>query len=388
MSMPAMCLLLASFLCILFLAAIYLFRVRSVVKFRDKADAERPDIADADYLPASVVVYSQGNADMLAELLQSLLAQDYPAAYEIIVVNDGESADVRDTVSMLRATHSNLYLTFTPEGVVNLSRKKLALTLGIKAARYDVVVLTTPSAEIRSNHWLRRIMGNFDRDGKTEVVLGYACIDPAEDDTFGKRRRSFDYVLESCRWLGVAIAGKPFRGTEYNMAYRKEAFMRNKGFAQTLNLHSGDDDIFISEIARRHNTAVELSEESIVRLRHGNHPCFFMERVLRRFFTEKFIRRRPRILTILTGWLQLAAIAAGVAAGVISAPNMQPAAIAAVLILLMFTLDIYAWRSAARALKSRMLFFTIPWFSITYPFRHALRRVRSRFGRLKKYTWD
>lgn len=383
-----MWLLLSCFLCILLLAAIYFFRVRSVVKFRNKADTERPDIADSDYLPASVVVYSQGNADMLGELLKSLLSQNYPAAYEVIVVNDGESADVRDTVSMLRATHPNLYLTFTPEGVVNLSRKKLALTLGVKAARYDVVVLTTPAVEIRSDHWLRRIMGNFDKEGKTEVVLGFACIDPAEDEGLGCRRRAFDYVVDSCRWLGVAIAGKPFRGTEYNLAYRKVAFMRNKGFAQTLNLHSGDDDIFISEIAHRGNTVVELSDESIVRLRHGNHPRFFMERVLRRLFTERFIRRRPRLLTVLTGLLQLAAIGSGVAAAVISFPNMQPAAIAAVLVLFMLGLDIYIWRSAARALKSRMLLFTIPWLSITYPFRHTLRRVRSRFGRLKKYTWD
>jgi len=89
-----------------------------------------------------------------------------------------------------------------------------------------------------------------------------------------------------------------------------------------------------------------------------------------------------------TGLLQLAAIATGVAAGVLSAPNMQPAVIAAVLVLFMFALDIYVWRSAARALKSRMLFLTIPWLSVIYPFRHTLRRIRSRFGRLKKYTWD
>ncbi len=370
------------------LFTIYLMRVRSVAACRRRSDKERSDKPDAAFLPASVVVFSQGDADSLTEILRQILTQDYPAPFEVIVVNEGESSDVRDAVSMLRSAHSNLYLTFTPEGVVNLSRKKLGVTLGIKAARYDIVVLTTTAVDIVSSLWLRRIMAPFDKDGHAEIVLGYSFVDPDEDHSFGSRSRAFDSVADSTRWLSAAIAGKPFRGTEFNIAYRREAFMRNKGFARSLNLCYGDDDIFISEIARRHNTAVELSEESIVRLRHGNHPRFFMERVLRRFFTEKFIRRRPRILTVLTGWLQLAAIAAGVGAAVISAPNMQPTAIAAVLILLMFALDIYIWRSAARALKSRMLFLTIPWFSVTYPFRHALRRVRSRFGRLKKYTWD
>lgn len=388
MTPAALWLLFACFVCVLLLAAIYFFRVRNVVRYRRAADSERPDKADADYLPASVVIYSQGDAENLTALLESVLGQDYPAAFEVIVVNEGESADVRDAVSMLRASHSNLYLTFTPEGVVNLSRKKLALTLGVKAARYDIVVLTTTAAVIESPLWLRRMMSRFDRDGKTEVVLGFSYVDPEEDEAFGRRKRAFDYVADSVRWLAVAVAGKPFRGTEYNIAYRKEAFMRNKGFARTLNLHYGDDDIFVSEIARKGNTEVELSEDSIVRLRHGNHPRIFGERVLRRLFTESFIRRRPRVLMPLVGWLQALAVLTGVGAAVIDWPNMQPAIVAAVLIIIMAVLDIVVWRKAMIALKSRRLFLTLPWLSATYPLRRFGRRIRSRLGKQKKYTWD
>ncbi|MDE6158239.1 MAG: glycosyltransferase [Muribaculaceae bacterium] len=388
MTNAALWLLFACFVCVLLLAAIYFFRVRRVVNYRRKADRERADVPDSSLLPASVVIYSQGDAEDLTRMLKAVLAQDYPAAFEVIVVNEGESSDVRDAVSMLRASHSNLYLTFTPEGVVNLSRKKLGITLGIKAARYDIVVLTTTAAEIESPLWLRRMMSRFDREGKTEVVLGFAYIDPAEDSAFGRRRRAFDYVADSIRWLAVAIAGKPFRGTEYNIAYRKDAFMRNKGFARTLNLHYGDDDIFVSEIAKRDNTAVELSDESIVRLRHGNHPRIFSERVLRRFFTESHIRRRPRFLNTLTGWLQIGAFGTGIAAGIIDYPNMQPTIVAAVIIVAMLALDIFVWKKAMKALKSRPLTLTLPWLSVTYPLRKASRHLRSKLGHQKKYTWD
>ena len=384
----ALRLLIACFICVLLVAAIYFFRVRRVVGYRRRADRERPDVPDSSLLPASVVIYSQGDADELTRMLKTVLEQDYPAAFEVIVVNEGESADVRDAVSMLRASHPNLYLTFTPEGVVNLSRKKLGITLGIKAARYDIAVLTTTAAEIESPLWLRRIMSRFDLEGKIEVVLGFAYIDPAEDTAYGRRRRSFDYVADSVRWLAVAIYGKPFRGTEYNIAYRKETFMRNKGFARTLNLHYGDDDIFVSEIANRNNTAVELSDESIVRLRHGNHPRIFNERVLRRSFTEGHIRRRPRFLNSLSGWLQTCALATGTTAGIIGYPNMQPTIIAAAIIVAMFVLDILVWRKAMKALKSRSLMLTLPWLSISYPMRKALRRLRSKLVHQKKYTWD
>jgi len=381
-------LLCAAFACVVLLAAIYLARVRSVVTYRRRADRERPDKPEADYLPASVVIYSQGDSDNLETLLRTILGQDYPAAFEVIVVNEGESVEVRDTVSMLRAAHSNLYLTFTPQGVVNLSRKKLALTLGIKAARYDIVVLTTTAADIESPLWLKRMMRPFDRDGKTEIVLGYSYIDPEEDSEFGSRMRAFDHVADSVRWLGTAIARHPFRGTEYNIAYRKQAFLRNKGFARSLNLHYGDDDIFISEIVRPGNTVVELSDESLVRLRHGNAPRIFRERVLRRMFTEGHIGRRPRILFALIGWLQVAAIATAVAAAVTSWPNMQTAIFGAVILVAMFVLDIVMWRPAMRALKSRTLCLTLPWLSMTYPLRRTVRHLRSQIGKQKKYTWD
>ena len=96
MTPAALWLLFACFVCVLLLASLYFFRVRNVVAYRRRADRERPDKPDAAYLPASVIVYSQGDADALTALLGSLLNQDYPAAFEVIVVNDGESADVRD----------------------------------------------------------------------------------------------------------------------------------------------------------------------------------------------------------------------------------------------------------------------------------------------------
>ena len=378
----------ASVVSVLLLVLIYVLRVRTVVNYRRAADHERADLPDSAYEPASVIIFSQGDADNLAEMLRVVLAQDYPTVFEVIVVNDGESADVRDTVSMLRATHNNLYLTFTPEGVVNLSRKKLALTLGIKAARYNTVVLTTTAAEIGSNLWLRRMMTPFAAARKTEVVLGYAYIDPDEDEAFGKRRRAFDHVADSVRWLSAAIAGKPFRGTEYNIAYRRDVFMRNKGFARSLNLCYGDDDIFVSEIANANNTEVELSEDSLVRLRHGNHPRLSRERNFRRMFTERHIRRRPRFLFPLTGWLQIIAILAAVAGAWFAYPNLIGVVAGLIVVLLIILVDILFWRKAMIALKSRRMLLTLPWLSIGYPLRRMYRCIKAPFSKQKKYTWD
>ncbi len=366
---------------------IYHLRVRSVVQARFKADNLRPADKPEEYSPASVIIYSQGDPDNLLELLRSILHQDFPAPYEVVVVNEGENAEIRDTVGMLRAGNPNLYLTFTPEGVVNLSRKKLALTLGIKAARYGIVVLTTTAARVESDQWLRRMVRPFANPG-VEVVLGAAYVRADEDEDAGARRRAFDQVAVAVRWLGAALAGHPFRGTELNIAYRKELFLKHKGFARSLNLHYGDDDLFVSQIASGSNTAVELSAESVVRAVHANHPRLFRENVARRFFTEGFIAKRPRFLFGAIGWLQLLLLACVVVAAVLAWPNLLAVAIGVLLIAGVAVIDILYWRAAMRSFSARTLCLTIPWFSATWPLRRLSARMGASVSKQKKYTWD
>jgi hypothetical protein len=361
--------------------------VRKVAVYRRRCDENDEPLTADNLLPASVVIYSQEDAEQLEELLPQILGQDYPTPFEVIVVNEGESADVRDLVAMLQLKNHNLYLTFTPDGARNLSRKKLALTLGVKAARNEVVVLTTSAAIIDSPYWLRRMMYRFS-DKSVEVVLGAAVANPGDDRQLGFRRRAFDSANDAVKWLAAAIAGHPYRGTEYNLAYRREVFFRNKGFSHSLNLHYGDDDIFISEIADGDNTQVELSEESIVKVRYGNNPRVYKERAMRHSFTERRIRRKPRFLHHLSGLLQVVALVALIAAVVLDYANPVVDSVAGVLFVLMLLLDILVWRQAMRAVSALKLMITIPYFTVTLPFRKAILSIHSRLSRHKKYTWD
>ncbi|MDE6289050.1 MAG: glycosyltransferase, partial [Muribaculaceae bacterium] len=224
-------------------------KVRPVTRCRARCDKAASETAPMACVGASIIVYSVDEQDSLARLLPQLLAQDYDGEFEVIVVNEGDSAGVRDVVETLQTTHRNLYLTHTPDGARNLSRKKLALTLGIKAARYPVAVLTGATAILPGNRWLRAMMSHFSDSNHTGVVLGYACADPYEDTALGARTRSFDFVADSVMWLSDALKGRPWRGTEYNLAYRRELFFSSKGFSSNLNLRYGDDDIFVSRIA-------------------------------------------------------------------------------------------------------------------------------------------
>ena len=83
----------------------------------------------------SVIVYADDAPERLGNLLTRIFSQRYEGKTEVIVVNDGASPDVADVVKRLSQEHTNLYQTFVPNEAHNLSRRKLGLSLGIKAAR-------------------------------------------------------------------------------------------------------------------------------------------------------------------------------------------------------------------------------------------------------------
>lgn len=366
---------------------VFIARVWPLVKCHSRAADPLMPLEPENFEPCAVIIYSRDQAIQLETLLPQILGQDYPAPFEVIVVNEGESGSVGEVVSALQMRHHNLYLTSTPDGARNLSRKKLAITLGIKAAREPVVVLTTASVEIHSPRWLRSMMQHFRPGSDVEVVLGYAAAPAYDDRAMGARNRSFDFVADSSAWIGPAVNGHPWRGTEHNIAYRRSTFFANKGFSRTLNLRYGDDDIFVSEIANGRNTTVELSDESVVAVPGALSPAAFREEKARRSFTSRFIPRRPRVLGGLgfTCYMLAPFPALG---GIIADPADTVAlAVNIVAICLWFAAGL-VWNRAVAILHGRRLFLSTPLLAFTRPLRKLRRGIRSMFRHGKRYTWE
>lgn len=360
----------------------------AVVWWRAHRIAARAKAAPAEdaSLNASIVVYSNDEWYSLEDLLPQLLAQQFNGRFEVIVVNEGESAQVQQIVNQLRLTHENLYLTYTPDGARSLSRKKLAITLGIKAARYDIVVLTSASASIPSQQWLQRITNHF-ADPQVQVVLGATVADPNDDRLFGSRVRAFDYLDEQTAWLSAALARFPWRGTEHNLAYRRELFFRNKGFSRHLNLRYGDDDIFISEITNRKNTVVELSPESLVTARGCCSPRHAGENWRLRRFTRRFIPHRPRLLSAIARWAYALAPLC-LAGAVLLNPQSIHCIIAASVAFILWWAASLAWRPAIKALHGRRMLLSIAPIMAIRPWRLLLRNITAMVHPPKHYTWE
>jgi len=102
----------------------------------------------------SVVVCAWNELENLKELLPLLLKQDYPD-FEIIVVDDRSDDECYDYLLYEALTHEKLRLVRINEMPQHITPKKYALTLGIRAARKELILLTDADCRPVSDQWVR-----------------------------------------------------------------------------------------------------------------------------------------------------------------------------------------------------------------------------------------
>ena len=212
-------------------------------------------------LPAvSVIVCAHNEYDNLQDYLSILLEQDYPC-YEVIVVDDSSEDGSDLLLERWSRQYGNLYHTFVPRGARVLSNKKLALTIGIKAAHHDYLLLTDADCRPESKHWIREMMKGFSNQ-QTEVVLGFSPY--FEKSDLLNHLIGYDTLFNGLQYMGMARAGKPYMGVGRNLAYKRETFFSVGGFKGLLGNRAGDDDLFVNRIANAANTVVVNNPNSIV----------------------------------------------------------------------------------------------------------------------------
>ncbi len=208
--------------------------------------------------PVSVIICARNEAANLKRFLPSVLNQFYPE-FQVIVVNDGSTDESADILSTFKEQYKHLYITgIEPRPYQNTKGKKLAQTIGIKAAKFDQLLFIDADCEPVNPNWIRHMQSNFLQ--QTQIVLGYGKYIPAKG-LLNKWIR-IDTVFIAMQYMVMSLIGKPFLGVGRNLAYRKSLFFERKGFASHLHLASGDDDLFVNENADRYNTVVEIHPES------------------------------------------------------------------------------------------------------------------------------
>ncbi|MCG8696935.1 MAG: glycosyltransferase [Bacteroidales bacterium] len=328
-------------------------------------------------IPISVIICAKNEGENLRKNLPIILKQDYPD-FEVIVVNDCSQDDTDFVVSDLMKEHKNLRITNIQPDRKFTHGKKLAVTVGIKSAQNECLVLTDADCFPVSDNWLKRIAVNFTNN---DIVLGYGGY------KHGKGLLNlyirYDTAFIAIQYLGFARAGIPYMGVGRNLAYKKDVFFNNKGFASHYGLISGDDDLFINETANKKNTCIEIHPESHTRSEPKKKWGDFFNQKIRHYTTAH--RYKPKHAFML-GFEPLMRLGFYVSFALLLAIQLYPIVVLSIFSLRLF-LQIWLGIIIMRRLKDRKLVFLLPFFDVLSILINLLLLLSSTI-RVRKQRWN
>lgn len=209
--------------------------------------------------PVSVIVAARNEAQNLAAFLPSLLTQAYPD-FEVIVVNDCSYDDSADVLKAMQAQYSHLKVLTIEEQPKYPTGKKFALTLGVKAAKNEVLLFTDADCQPNSRFWIDKMQRQY--LGKTEIVLGR--VQQAFQPGLLNALIRYDSHYTAIQFFGHAITRRAYMGSGGNMSYLRTLFFFHKGFVSHIKHHSGDDSLFVNAAATEANVRVCLDPDTFV----------------------------------------------------------------------------------------------------------------------------
>ena len=242
--------------------------------------------------PVSVVICARDEDEHLARYLPAVLVQKYSTSYEVVLVNDNSLDDSKYILEELGKTFRNLHVVELKQEAKLISGKKYPLSVGIREAKHEILLLTDADCVPASELWIQKMQDAYD-DG-IDIVIGYG----AYHRTKGMLNKfiRFETFHTALQYLSYAIAGMPYMGVGRNLSYKKDLFLRNKGFASINHIPSGDDDLFINKVATATNTAVVIDPDAVTFSTPEKTWKGWLKQKSRHYSTAKFYKRKHKYL--------------------------------------------------------------------------------------------
>lgn len=207
--------------------------------------------------PLSIIICARNESDNLQQFLPAICKQDY-AEFEVLVVNDRSTDDSSSVLKRLQAEFSHLRVIELSDTSSSLKGKKNALSEGIAAARHPYLLLTDADCQPNSDQWASSMAQGFMH--KKSISLGYGGY--TNQPGFLNRFIRYETVLTAVQYFSWALWGLPYMGVGRNLGYNRELYDQANGFSAHGDLASGDDDLFISQVATGSNVSIRIRPES------------------------------------------------------------------------------------------------------------------------------
>jgi glycosyltransferase involved in cell wall biosynthesis len=245
--------------------------------------------------PVTAIVCARDEAANLASNVPAVMEQQYPYDHEIIIVNDNSFDETKYILEEFQKTYPKLQVIELTQEAKMIPGKKFPLSIGIKSAKHDIVLLTDADCIPASAHWMESMQLAYGKD--TEIVLGYGAFQKGKG-LLNKliRWEAFHTALQ---YLSYALAGMPYMGVGRNLSYKKLIFFRHKGFSAHNHLPGGDDDLFINAAANKTNTEINIDKNSFTISKPARSWSQWIKQKRRHYSTSKYYKPLHKFLLAL-----------------------------------------------------------------------------------------
>lgn len=245
---------------LLFVAIVTSF-ICPYLRFKKGKWERQGKVLDEALPPLSVILTPHDQPEALERNLPSLMAQKYDPGFQIIVVIEEGESETEEVMKRLQhsldetSSNCSIYVTSIPKSSRYVSRKKLAMTLGVKATKTEWLLLTEPTVSPASDTWLQTMAENCTDD--CSLVVGYGAFD---DEVSAFKR--FERLNSSYYLMWEAANGNAYAAMAPNIMIRKSEFMDQDGFRGNLNLIHGEYDFLVNKYSEQGRVALETRDDA------------------------------------------------------------------------------------------------------------------------------
>ena len=235
----------------------------------------------------SLLIIAHEEHEKLSLHLPALLSQE-GAVYEVVVVDMNSEDDTLVLLKSLEEHYPHLQHLSLPVSARDISRERLALHLGMRAAKFSHVLVLNAGIETPSPHWLADIENRWRTDCDIMLIPTQRTRSKRLGDYFTAGHEAWRNKLHQRQALRKNI----FRAGTAIVGLNKEIFLTHNSPAQHLALKTGTLDIFISHVANRYNTIL-LDEKELFPIKDNDNNLYLWRQ--RRLFdveTRKHLSRK------------------------------------------------------------------------------------------------
>ncbi len=325
----------------------------------------------------SVVVVVKNNLETLQEDFVMILEQNYPL-FEVVVVNEDSEDDSEFALHLLQKCYSNLKVINLGQNANKFSDRKFSLSIGIRSAKYNNIVLTDVTCKIQDIIWLKSLCNSFVHSEK-KILIGYSS--PQYQKGLTNTLSRYYHLDWNMNVLGYGLLGMPFSADSNNMAYDKKFFFDKGGLISQYRDKCRQEDYFLSRYANKKNTMINIDSDSFS-------YCLAMTSYseFKRIAYSRYISHRtfPLLTKLRLAILPLATLLLYVLLAILIILGM-PWQFVLVPIIIKWTTQIIYYLKCSNKLKTKIPYLFAPLLEIYFMFFNFNFRLKKLFHHKKTY---